>query len=125
MLLKSEPLRLGELHPLPVVITRFVLPTELHTPRFARRRFARRDMCLKFYGVGARFRGRVDIRMVHAQTSVMRLRDFGDDETGIAHDAASVRVGGVDLEACNVSPPIEPSLDCSMSCGGRAPCNIV
>ena len=71
---------LGELHPLPVVVARLVLPAELHAERLGRRALGGGDVRLELHGVGAGVRDRVDERVRQAEAAVVRQRDLADDQ---------------------------------------------
>src|SRR5690606_17226654 len=101
MLAKPGPLRFRELHPLPVVIARFILRAEALTPRLRRRAFCRSDMRLELHGVGTGARDRIDEGMCDAEAAVMRLRDLADDRAGSA-DLGIVQPGtGHGLLCCS------------------------
>ena len=78
---KPPPALFGELHPLPVVVSRLVLTAEFHAKRFGRSALGRGDVRLEFHGICARIGNRIHKRMCEPKTAVVRQRDFADDET--------------------------------------------
>lgn len=80
MLSEPKPLVLGELHPLPVVISGRVLLAELHAPWLTGCALGRRDVCLEFHRVGSCIRYCVNESVGQAKAAIMRLRYFADYE---------------------------------------------
>ena len=76
---QAAPLLLGELHALPVVVARRVLPAERHAERLGRRALGGGDVRLELHGVGAGVGDRVDERVRQAQAAVVGQRHLADD----------------------------------------------
>ena len=89
---QPAPLLLGELHPLPVVVARGVLPAELHAERFGRRALRCSDVRLELHRVGAGRGNGVDERVRQAETAVVRHRHFANHQASAGAEPGQRRM---------------------------------
>ena len=92
MVSEPPPSFFRELHPLPVVVSRFVLSAELHAKRLGRRAFLGGDVRLELHRIRAGRGDRVDERVREAEAAIVRHRHFADHEASSGAEPGERRV---------------------------------